>query len=265
MYILYLDESGNPDDAADAHFVLAGAAIYEKQTYFTIQALDQIQAKHFPGLPPIEFHASQIRSGSGFWRKVLEETRAQVLADLVAAIRSIDEPRLVLFAGAVRKTAGLYGERAVLAATEEVCRRFDLMLQRRYRERGDAQRGLLVLAEGRFHQRSRVWVEGFRKSGTQYGTLKNFADIPYFASTKDTRLLQVADLVAHAVYLLYEKRDARLLTGLIERFDQKDGVLHGLVHLAQADRHTCDCPACFSRRSPGQRGPWLADRPVPPA
>lgn len=66
MYILYLDESGNPEDPADRFFVLGGAAIFERQTYYVSQALDRIQTQHFPGQPPVEFHASKIRSGDGF-------------------------------------------------------------------------------------------------------------------------------------------------------------------------------------------------------
>jgi len=264
MYLLYLDESGNPDDPADRHFVLGGAAIFERQTHFLQQALDQIQAKHFPSSPPVEFHASPIRSGRGFWRSVPEATRQAVLGDLVSAVTCAPEQGVVLFAAVVEKSASCWGETAVLAATEQLCRRFDILLMRRFQERHDAQRGLLVFAEGRFHQRSRVWVDGFRRSGTQRGTLKNLADIPYFAATRETRLLQVADLVAHTAFLLYERRDPSLIRGLLPRFDRKDGALHGLVHVTAADRRSCPCPTCHSRRCPGALGPWL-DPPAPRA
>ena len=73
MYLLYLDESGNESDPADKHFVLAGAAVFEQTTFFLGKRLDDLQAKHFPGLPPVAFHASEIRSGRGFWRKVEEK------------------------------------------------------------------------------------------------------------------------------------------------------------------------------------------------
>ena len=70
MYVLYLDESGNENDANDQFFVLAGVALFERQIYFLSQAIETIQARHFPGLQPVEFHASEIRSGRGFWRGV---------------------------------------------------------------------------------------------------------------------------------------------------------------------------------------------------
>ena len=70
LYLLYLDESGNPDDPTDRHFVLAGAAVHERQTYWLSRDMEEIQARYFPGVQPITFHASEIRSGRGFWRRV---------------------------------------------------------------------------------------------------------------------------------------------------------------------------------------------------
>jgi hypothetical protein len=48
MYLLYLDESGNPDDSSDTHFVVAGVAVFERVTFFLSQAVDLVQEKHFP-------------------------------------------------------------------------------------------------------------------------------------------------------------------------------------------------------------------------
>lgn len=257
MFLLYLDESGNEKGAEDRHFVLAGAAVFERQTFFLEQRLDQIQATRFPGLPPEPFHANAIRAGRGFWRKVPQTTKEAVLDDLGGAIENAGQG-VVLFAAVVEKSSTVYGEKAVERATEEVCKRFDVFLMRKFHEEKDAQRGLLIFAEGRFHQRARLWVRGFRELGTRWGALKNLSDIPYFASMDDTRLLQAADFVAHAAYLLYERRDASLFKRLLKRFDQKNGVLHGLAHVrADPKAGPCDCPACSSRSAPGTFGPWV--------
>ena len=40
MYLLYLDESGNENDPNDRYFVLAGLALFERQTYFLAQAFE---------------------------------------------------------------------------------------------------------------------------------------------------------------------------------------------------------------------------------
>lgn len=257
MYLLYLDESGNESDPKDTYFVLAGISLFERQSYFLASELDKIQQKHFPGRPPVAFHASEIRAGRNFWRKVSEEQRREVLDDIVAAILNSPDRGRFLYAAAIEKTNVLYGEGAVERATEEVCRRFDVFLTRKYQNDGDPQRGLLIFSEGRFHERARLWVTGFRERGTQWGAINNLADIPYFASMQATRLLQAADFIAHAVWLLYEKRDASLIRLLVPAFDSSNGILHGLVHV-RGGAGPCDCPACFTRRTNGRNaGPWL--------
>jgi Protein of unknown function (DUF3800) len=258
MYLLYVDESGNPEGPDDRYFVLGGVAIFERQTFFVSQKLDMVQTNHFPGLPPIEFHTEAIRSGKGFWRRVERSRKAAVLGEISMVIENAIRPGLVLFAVAVHKDAQLYGEAAVRVATEYLCRRFDTFLMRRFHEADDPQRGMLVFAEGRFHQRSRLWVQEFRQLGTQWGVLRNLSDIPYFASPKETRLLQLADFVAHAVYLLYENRDATLIRPILPRFEERDGIIHGLVHVSN-NKPGCECPICASRRTPHSNGAWLAE------
>lgn len=258
MYLLYIDESGNEDNPVDRHFVLGGVAVFERQTFFLQQSLDAVQTNHFPGTPPIPFHASAIRSGKEFWRKVSQATRESVLADIGKVIASSNPPGVVLFAAVIEKNDRVYGEEAVKRATEQMCQRFDVFLMRQYQEASNPQRGLLIFSEGRYDKRAKLWVRGFRELGTQWGTLKNLSDIPFFASMRDTRMLPVADFVAHSVFLLYERRDAGLVRQIIRRFDQKEGAIHGMVHFTnQKTRSVCACPACASKRSPGNMGSWL--------
>ena len=252
MYLLYLDESGNENDPNDRYFVLAGMALFERQTFFLTRDIEAIQEKHFPNHQPIPFHASEIRSGRNMWRRVEPEKRAQVLDDLSSAIMQSPARGRILFAAAVEKTRDLYGEDAVARATEEVCRRFDLLLQRRFQRDGDPQRGLIIFSEGRFDARAKIWVKDFHRRGTQWGAINNLADIPYFAPMHESRLLQAADLVSHATWLLYERRDARLFRALLPAFDAADGIIHGLVHV-RATAEDCDCPACMGARGPSPR------------
>jgi len=255
MHLLYLDESGNPDDASDRHFVFAGVSAFERNTYCLNQALDNVKHKHFPTSPPIDFHANQIRSGKGFWRDVDREKRQEVIADIGQAIcDTYDSVRL--FGAVVEKNAALHGEDAVRAAMEQVCKRFDTMLRRRGQE-GDSQRGLLVMAESHYQARAKVWVKQFWELGTQWGVLRTLCDIPYFAAAKESRLLQAADYVSHALFLLYERRDDSLARLILRKFDGVDGVLHGLVHLSPGRGTGCECPACASRRIPGTLGAWI--------
>lgn len=257
MYLLYVDESGNENDAGDRYFVLAGIALFERQTFFLTKAIDDVQRLHFPDHQPIAFHASEIRSGRRLWRKIPDATRERVLAGLVSEICRVPDRGRVLFAAAIEKSDKLWGELAVEKATEAICRRFDILLQRRFHEHDDAQRGLIIFSEGRFDARAKIWVRGFHKRGTTWGAINNLADIPYFASAAESRLLQAADLVAHGVWLLYEKRDPSLIRSLLPHFDRRDGTLHGLVHIRTVKSESCGCPACHSRRGLPGFGSWL--------
>lgn len=261
MYVLYLDESGNENDPRDRYFVLAGLALFERQIHFLNQRLERVQERHFPDLQPIPFHASAIRAGRGFWRGVGAGKRQEVLEDVIAAIAETgDHGGLRLYAAVIEKDSELYGEDAVEAATEQVCKRFDVFLTRRYRDHDDPQRGLLIFSEGRFDARAKVWVRDFRRRGTRWGSINNLADIPYFAPMKESRLLQAADFIAHATWLLYEKRDPALARVLLGHFDMREGVLHGLVHVGRSSGSECDCPPCTTRRTPGDMGAWIPQR-----
>lgn len=255
MYVLYLDESGGENDPTDRFFVLGGLAVFERTTYFLSQSLESLQTKYFPNVQPVVFHSTDIRGGKGFWRKQPKELRESFLHDMVTVLATSNSPGVVLFAAGIEKNSVLYGEEAVKRATEEVCRRFDIFLMRRANEYNDPQRGLIVFAEGKYHLRGRIWVRGFRRFGTQWGVVKNLADIPYFADMPENRLLQAADLVAHAVFLAFERQDFSLVKPLLSRFDSKDGVIHGLVHVSDT-KAGCSRAACASRKSPGSSGSW---------
>ena len=191
MYLLYLDESGNENDPGNRYFVLAGLALFERQIHYLNERIERVQEEHFPNRPPIPFHASAIRAGRGFWRGVSEEKRQEILDDVITAITATDDQRgLRLYAAAIEKDSKLYGERAVEVATEQVCKRFDTFLTRRFREHDDPQRGLLIFSEGRFDARAKPWVREFRRRGTRWGSINNLADIPYFAPMQESRLLR---------------------------------------------------------------------------
>ena len=166
MYILYLDESGEENSPRDRYFVLGGVAVFERQTFHLSRELDQIQARYLPGMgAPVLFHAESIRHGKrkgGMnWRAVDRELKTQILRDMGSVIRNASPSGLFLFAAAVEKSDDRSGLTAVRIATEQVARRFDLHLGRRYRRQNPEERqaGLIVFSEGRFHERARVWVQ----------------------------------------------------------------------------------------------------------
>lgn len=147
MYLLYLDESGNESDPKDRHFILGGAAIFEQTTFHLSAALDAIKDSYFPTTPPVAFHASHIHAGRGFWRNVQREIKAAILRELGQAIADTFKDNLFLFAAVIEKSNQLWGEDAVKSAAEQVCNRFDRLLQRCMQQQEDAVQ-LRSMAEG---------------------------------------------------------------------------------------------------------------------
>lgn len=252
MYLLYLDESGNPDGNEDRYFVLGGVALFERQVYWMNKKVDELSEQLFPGVT-VEFHAQAINQHSAEpWKSIASDARRRTLEGLCKIIT--DERDVVLFAVALERSMTT---EPVARAFEEICSRFDLFLTRLHYA-GDTQRGLIIFDETRYETRLQKMLLEFR-TGTRFGkSVKNFADVPFFADSKSTRMLQLADLVSYAVFRRYERSDTRWLDLLMSRFDKEGEHLHGLVHLNR-ERASCSCPACLTRRLSG--GP-LAQPPL---
>lgn len=252
MYLLYLDASGTPDSTNEQHFVLGGVAVFERRIYWLTQRLNEIESAYFPDrLEPLEFHASVIRARrEDPWKSMLRTEREQMMDEVYSAIAEENYPGLVSFAAAIHKPSLRTGEEALSRAFEEVCRRFDLFLNRRRLDEEDTpQRGLVIMDACRVAEKEQLralWTE-YIVGGTRWGRFRNLTDVPFFADSHATRMLQLADFCSYAVYRRYESGDTSYLDKILDRFDQTGGTIHGLLHFT-ADYRNCWCPACSSRR-----------------
>ena len=249
MHIIYLDESGTQAEAR--HFVVAGLSFFERQVHYASEELDRLQRQYLPDAnEPIEFHASALRASSDRARPPFDalsrEQRFELLdATYEALIRS--EPRL--FAVAMEKEyIKQSGDEPYGHGFEQIVSRFDRMIDRVNGDRDERNRGLVVIAESSYRRNLEALARRIRAEGHRWGQLHNVTDIPYFAPARDTRLLQLADFVANAVYSRYEHGNSRQFDRLAPLFDQADGQMHGLLHLSRR-RWECYCPACITRRT----------------
>ena len=248
MHILYLDESGTHGEAT--HFVLAGLAVFEREIHWFGQDLDDLQSEYFPSRPPIHFHATKLRGANVDppWDELAVDQRRALKERVYKIIRN---RRATLFACAVDKDwAQNHNYDAYEHAFEQVVSRFDMFLGRTNRaavaDGREEQRGLLVLAESSFRKALGVLAKRLQTDGTRWGTtLHNVTDVPFFASPTDTRLLQFADFCSNAVYGRYHSGFTLDFDQIAPKFDQADGVVHGLAHLTTD--YMCACLACFSR------------------
>ena len=248
MYILYLDESGTHGEAT--HFVLAGLAVFEREIHWFSQDLDGLQSEYFQAHSPIHFHATKLRGANVDppWDALTVEQRRTLKNRVYEIVRN---RKATLFACAVQKEwASNQNHDPYEHAFEQVVSRFDMFLSRTNRaavaDNREEQRGLLVLAESSFRKTLGVLARKLQTGGTRWGTtLHNVTDVPFFASPKDTRLLQFADFCSNAVYGRYHSGYTFDFDQIAPKFDQADGVVHGLAHLTTD--YMCACLACFSR------------------
>jgi hypothetical protein len=110
-------------------------------------------------------------------------------------------------------------------------------------------RGMIVLDESAYETTLQRLATQFRSVGTRWGVLRNLAEVPLFVDSRSSRIIQLADHVAYAVFRAYEADDLTYLMPILHEFhaDQQSGRIHGLVH-KQALNPRCMCHACLSRR-----------------
>lgn len=245
MYILYLDESGSATNVDEEYFVLAGIATFERQVHFLGKQLDEI-ALDYSSIAPqdLEFHASKIYNGNEApWSGMPRHDR-NILYNKILKVIAGSHESTKLFACVIHKPS-FPGQDPVLKAFEQLCSRFDLMLQRLYYE-GNNHRGMIVFDKTSYEEGLQGLTSEFHRHGTQWGKLKNIVEVPLFVDSKASRLIQLADHIAHAVFRRYQAKDTRFFDPICPRFDRNQGKIHGLVHIHRIETE-CMCPACMSR------------------
>jgi hypothetical protein len=226
MYLFYADESGSVGDANQSYFVLAGFCIFERQGYWISQEIDKIAAAFNPADPlSVELHGSPMMSGKGMWRRFPKEARISALEQSLQIIAK-SHPSNRIFAVAVRKS-NISPQDPITYAFEQLSSRFDYYLQRLHRN-GDTQRGIIVFDKSTYESTIQALASDFRTIGHSWGVICNLAEVPLFLESKASRLIQVADIIAYAIFRHFEQNDSRLFEIIRQRFDSEGGVIHGL-------------------------------------
>lgn len=261
MYLLYLDESGT--HGGSPVFVLGGVAVHERDAWHLQNRVEGVLTRRLPaGLVPQDFelHAADLKSprratvrrAASEWHQVPAAVRMRILAETYAAIatyRPIDPDNPMAFFGAVvaRDRRTDYEERAY----EEVLHKFDEMLTRQGHRSGIGHQTGIIIHDRRVLERDvQSRTERWRHVRGRLGTLTHLADVPFFADSRASRLLQAADFVNWALQRFYGPlADEERIRRLWDLFDADRGTMHGLIHVHRGHR-TCACPPCTSRRKP---------------
>lgn len=209
MYLTYLDESGSPGDLNTPFFVLAGVAVFERQTHWLEQELDAI-AEPFEQRAGkyLELHAAPMKAGKEGWEIFSSAERAQASADVLRVLINT-RPKLSVFASVVEQSQMSRTADILPHCYEVVASKFDDFLALKYQRDNDPQRGLFVLDQKRATEERAMQSlhRTFKHAGHANGRLRNFAEVPLFADSKSTRLIQLADSVAYWIFRHYSKLD----------------------------------------------------------
>ena len=208
MYLLYLDESGHPQDPNTDFFVLAGFAVFERTTHWVESHMNPI-AERFNKLDPsaIEFHGSHMYSAKEDWNGVAPQDRVQAVVDILS-ILSNPQLQLRVFASVIEKSTVAQDE-ILHRSYEVVAHEFDQYLTSMWHKKQDAQRGLVVCDKAAYEQKLQTLSTLFKHQGHSLGKLRNFAEVPLFLDSKASRLIQMADMIAYWIFRYYQSGDAR--------------------------------------------------------
>jgi len=251
MYLLYLDEAGSSGNKNEEYFVLGGVAVPENSIRwlsYEFEKLAQEISNQFPiSSEKVEFHASEIFSGrKAPWDSIDSKPKRKEIILRVLKVLENAYPSIVTFACAIHKNS-YANQDPVLKAFEDLSSRFDFFLQRT--SPGDSgQRGIIILDKSSYETGLQNLTSNFREKGNKWGNqLRRIAEIPLFVDSQASRIVQLADHVAYAVFRRYNASDLTYFNPIENRFDKSESIMHGLVHL-QRYKRDCTCPACITRR-----------------
>ncbi|MBE9140918.1 DUF3800 domain-containing protein [Nodosilinea sp. LEGE 07088] len=230
MYLLYVDESGTTHDPNQQYFVLAGFCVFERQGFWLANELDQIAAKFDPADPAnVELHGSPMFGGRGQWRRYPREFRHSAIEDALKVFLQ-SHPSNRLFASVIKKTV-VSPKDPVEVTFEQLASRFDQYLMRLHRN-SDTHRGIIIFDKSTYETTIQALATDFRTIGYTWGVIRNFSEVPLFLDSKASRLIQLADLIAYAIFRNFEKGDDKFFSIIEPRFDSEGGIVHGL-HVLQ--------------------------------
>jgi hypothetical protein len=242
MYLLYLDESGSLREPNDEFVIMAGLAVYERQSYHLSKALDDLANECWPSDPDkLEFRGSAMRAREKMWKNFSND---DVETAFGRALNIIASNRFVYLFGAVVEKSSQLIANPLEVAFAHVCARFDMFLGR-MKTGGEEHRGMIIMDQTPYQSRFQEAARELRHYGASWcGKLKNLAELPVFSDSASVRLIQAADLIAYALRMRYNEGLNEAMGSLLPKFDTAAGRCHGLVHITNKP---CNCLACIQR------------------
>jgi hypothetical protein len=269
MYLLFADESGT--HGSSHAFVVGGLAVHEEDAQSLQRALNRCVEQHLRigQVDEYELHAAEMRNAKkpnadsralpSPWAFVDRSQRLTILSSAYKVLRqfepsSVDRP-LLLFGVVLDRR--FHSDWSVFErerfAYEVLLNKFDVMLKKTRLRAGREDRGLVIHDRRVVAERDiQDWTREWQKAAGSVGQLRNLADVPLFADSRASRLIQAADLVSYSLYRHYDPNRSSFdyVEDIWERFDSEGDVLHGCVHFTPSfAAGGCICRPCSGRRT----------------
>ena len=208
------------------------------------EQLDNVQHRFFPSIPiPIDSCTAYSRGERSLQANAAIGSYC-ILESAYDVIANADFPNLIAFMTAIHISAVT----SAISSPERLPRghlqRFNLFLVRQFNA-GFKDKGSSIMDRSGREVRVRELMAEFDRHGTQHGYLGNIIDVPYFADSLHTRMVQMADLLAFAGHRYFNANDSSYLQKVLPRVDKRSprGPMVGLKHIV-ARNHPCRCIAC---------------------
>jgi len=268
VYLLFADESGT--HGGSHAFVVGGLAVHEQDAQSLQRALNRCVERGLRSsqVDEYELHAVELRNpkkpreGSRTvpspWAFVDRERRLGTLDsayEVLSSFRSASPSCPVALFGVV-VDRNFHAEWTVIErerfAYEVLLNKFDVMLKRIRTNTGSDNRGLVIHDRRVVAERDiQEWTREWQKAAGSVGQLRNLADVPLFADSRASRLIQVADLVSYALYRHYDpdRKGVDYVDKIWTQFDSDSGSTHGVIHFTPSfAAGVCGCRPCGGRR-----------------
>lgn len=202
----------------------------------------------------VELHGSPMRVGAGEWASIAESKRHGLYRELLRKLDTWGHPESGTgaepFAVVMDRdhsqspTETTYGELLYI---------FDGWL-REGRRAGNPHNGVLIADRSRYERTLQAWVEVARavksRPAQDPRRLYALAEMPFFVDSRLTRLMQLADLLADALYRGYNAEDWKWANTALPALTGAEPFR--LVHFTSDGK--CACVACRRDRGESSSG-----------
>jgi hypothetical protein len=246
MYLLYVDESGDPGQAGSRYLILGAAALFEGKWLPVERDLRQLIDKYFPaGAKPSEIHMSDLRKGKKEFRFLSVAQRRALINDFCQLAQNLLPTELVMFSVIADKphwfaaNLGKTGDDLYAEMFEDLSSRFDLFLRRRYAENAPSK-GIIIADPHKpsLSDALRTNQRIYQRHGHRWDVLYNLVETVFFLASSDSPGIQLADLASHAVWRLISANDDSIARPIASLFDREPitsrinpGKWHGLKYI----------------------------------